>query len=96
MVYRKFVKFEVIWKSNVKGRPKRSTTSHLRGLMCFYVFMCLYDTEAYAPDFVSCHASPWIAVTVLLYWASTSANFSWLPGTISLPLSSSVSSSLGL
>ena len=33
--------FEVIWKLNIKGWPRRSTTSHLRGLMCFYVIMCV-------------------------------------------------------
>ena len=41
--------FEVIWKSNAKGRPRRSTSSHQMGLMCFYECVCyelmrsLYD-----------------------------------------------------
>ena len=34
-------RFEVIWKPNVKGQLRRSTTSHLRGLMFFYVIMCV-------------------------------------------------------
>ena len=60
------------------------------------LFFIINNSSYYLYFTVSCHASPWIAVTILLYWASTSANFSWLPGRISLPLSNSVSSSLGL
>ena len=34
-------RFEIIWKSNIKKQAKCSMTSHLRGLMCFYVLICV-------------------------------------------------------
>ena len=41
MVLRQCVESEVNWKSNIKGQPRRSTTSHQRGLRCFYVIICV-------------------------------------------------------